>query len=153
ATGKLISPDFKIDRKHINFLIGGGKYPGQTCINLIVDGKVLRTATGPNDVAGGTERLDWEGWDVTDLAGKSATLQIVDERMGGWGHINVDHIVQSDRPQRYAPARRELVAERRYLHIPVKTGGRKVRMKLVDAGRTLARAGTTYREFDVELAE
>jgi fructan beta-fructosidase len=146
STGTLTSPAFTIERKHINFLIGGGKYAGQTCINLVIDGKVVRTATGPNDVAGGSERLDWENWDVTDLAGKSATIRIVDERRGGWGHINVDQIVQSDRPQRFEPAGRELVVEKRYLHIPVKNGGRKVRMKLTDAGRTV-------REFDVELAD
>ena len=46
--------------------------------------------------------------------------------------INVDHIFQSDRPQSFAPAKRELVIEKHYLYLPVKTGGRKVRMKLVD---------------------
>jgi fructan beta-fructosidase len=152
STGKLTSPAFTIERRHINFLIGGGKYPEQTCINLIVDGKIVRTATGPNDAGVGSERLDWESWDVAELMGKSATIQIVDDRQGGWGHINIDQIVQSDRAQGFAPAQRELVAEKRYLHIPVKTGGRKVRMRIFRGGRTL-RAGTGFREFDVELAD
>jgi fructan beta-fructosidase len=142
-----------VERRHINFLIGGGKHPGQTCMNLIVNGKVARTAIGPNDVAGGTERLDWGSWDVVDFEGKSATIEIVDDRKGGWGHINVDQIVQSDRAQGFAPARRELVVDQNFLHIPVKTGGRKVRMKLVGAGQKSSRAGRFYREFDVELAE
>src|SRR5262249_41549275 len=32
-----------------------------------------------------------------DLNGKTAIIQIVDDHTGGWGHINVDHIIQSDR--------------------------------------------------------
>ena len=82
---------------YLNFLIGGGKHPGKTCMNLLVDGKVVRTATGPNDRPGGSERLAWHTWDVAEFAGKKARLQIVDNATGGWGHINVDHIVQSDR--------------------------------------------------------
>src|SRR5438876_9932529 len=34
SEGTLTSPEFKLARKHVNFLIGGGKHPGETCINL-----------------------------------------------------------------------------------------------------------------------
>ena len=41
STGTLTSPAFEVERKYINFLIGGGKYPGKTCINLLIDNKVV----------------------------------------------------------------------------------------------------------------
>ncbi len=96
ATGTLTSPEFKITRLFIAFLIGGGMHPGATCINLLVEGKVLRTATGPNDRSGGVERLDWKAWDVRDLEGQTARIEIVDRETGGWGHINVDDITLTD---------------------------------------------------------
>lgn len=97
ATGTLTSPEFKIERKFINFLIGGGGWANETCMNLLVDGKVVRTATGPNTQPGGDENLAPATWDVTELAGKTVVIQIVDSRKGTWGHINVDQIVQSDK--------------------------------------------------------
>ena len=72
STGTLTSPTFPIQRRNLQFLIGGGKDPGKTCINLLIDGKVVRTATGPNDRPGGSEHLDWQGWDVTEFVGKTA---------------------------------------------------------------------------------
>ena len=78
AVGTLTSPEFKIERKSITFLIGGGGFAGKTCINLRIDGKVVRSATGPNTEPGGSEALEPAGWDVTDFAGKTAVLEIVD---------------------------------------------------------------------------
>jgi len=95
-TGRLTSPTFAIDRKFIRFLIGGGGYAGKTCMNLLVDGKPVRTAVGPNVVGGGSEALSWKHWDVSELVGKGAVIEIVDDHSGGWGHINVDHIFQGN---------------------------------------------------------
>lgn len=96
GTGQLTSPVFKIERKFITFLIGGGAWANETCMNLLVDGKVVRTATGPNTQPGGREDLKPLAWDVAEFAGRNASIVIVDQRKGGWGHINVDHIVQAD---------------------------------------------------------
>jgi fructan beta-fructosidase len=146
STGTLTSPPFKVERKYISFLIGGGKFPGKTCINLLVDGKVVRTATGPNDKPGGSEALDWHSWDVAELQGKSTVIQIVDDATGGWGHINIDHIVQGDRKRTSEPTRREIVVEKRYLNLPVKNGAPKRRVRFEVGSETV-------REFDIELAE
>ena len=91
ATGRLLSPPFTITRSCINFLIGGGHHPGETCIDLVVDGEVVRTATGRD-----SDTLMWSGWDVADWKGKRGQLRIVDRHRGDWANITVDHILFSD---------------------------------------------------------
>jgi len=91
--GTLTSPSFELSRRFVNFLVSGGAWEGKTCVDLLVDGKVVRTATGRN-----TENLEPHTWDVADLAGKQAVIRIVDEFSGGWGHINADQIELSDVP-------------------------------------------------------
>ena len=93
AMGKMTSQSFTIERTYINFLVGGGSRAGQTCLNLVVDGAVVRTATGQDN-----EHLDWASWDTRDLQSKQAHIEIVDSAKGGWGHINADNIVFSDTP-------------------------------------------------------
>lgn len=147
TTGTLTSPPLTIQRKFINFLIGGGGYAGETCIQLLLDGKVVRTATGPNTQPGGSEELAWHSWDVHELADRQVVIQIVDQRTGGWGHINIDHIVQSDSSMMVDPAElvRSLRLERKYLNLPVQNGAPKRRMELlVD--------GVAVRAFNIELA-
>lgn len=92
--GTLTSPSFEITRKFINFLLGGGRHPGEACINLLVDDEVVRTATGKN-----RERLEWRFWDVKEFLGQQARIQIVDRHSGGWGHINIDQIEFADLPR------------------------------------------------------
>ncbi len=147
-TGRLTSPEFTIRRQSITFLIGGGGFAGKTCMDLVVDGKVVRTATGLNTEPGGSEELGPAAWDVGDLKGKVARLVIVDEASGGWGHVNVDEIAFTDAkpPAVVADATRELVAEQRYLQIPIKRGARKRQV-------TVSIAGKVERRFEAELAD
>jgi fructan beta-fructosidase len=157
ATGTLTSPAFKVERKYLNFLIGGGKHPGKACVNLLVGGKVVRSATGPNDKSGGVEHLDWHTWDVAEFEGKDAVIQIVDEMKGGWGHVNADHFVQSDRKKQAEPVRRQIAVDKQYLHLPVKTGSPMKRMKFIvrhDVRPNRAQVrDEVVREFDIELAD
>jgi fructan beta-fructosidase len=145
AEGTLLSPEFKIDRKYICFLIGGGKYPQRECLNLLVGRRVARSATGTNDRRGGTERLMWRVWDVSDLAGQTARLQIVDHATRLWGHITVDHILLTDDKDRFNQSR-ELTISRKYLQLPVRPGAdpRPVRLVVEDK---------VVRAFELELAD
>jgi sucrose-6-phosphate hydrolase SacC (GH32 family) len=97
--GTLTSPEFAITRPFVVFLIGGGAHE-ETCLNLRVDGKVVRTASGKDD-----ERLEWRSWNVREFAGQRGRLEVVDRRSDGWGHINVDRIMLADVPARAATER------------------------------------------------
>lgn len=90
ATGTLTSPEFKVERKYICFLIGGGAHK-ETAIELLANGNVVQRQSGMAD-----ERLVPACFDVSGNMGKSVQLRIVDHATKGWGHINVDHIVHSD---------------------------------------------------------
>lgn len=93
--GTLTSPEFTIDRAYMKFLIGGGRHPRETCMNLLVDGQVVQTASGH-----ASEFLREASWDLSKYAGKTARIEIVDHRKGSWGHVLVDQIVLSDtRPE------------------------------------------------------
>lgn len=148
STGRLASAEFVVSRKYVAFLIGGGGWEGKTCMNLLVNGRVVRTAVGPNTNPGGSEELGPGSWEVAEFAGKTARLEIVDEATGGWGHINVDQITQTDRKPAgiLSGARRELFLTSRYLNFPVKNGATKRRVSLNIAGERI-------RDFDIELAD
>ncbi len=91
ATGTLTSPEFTVSQRYLNFLLGGGAHEGQTCVNVLVGGQVVRSAPGRDD-----EFLNMATLDLGEFAGKPARIQIVDTATGGWGHVNADHFVLSD---------------------------------------------------------
>ncbi|MBB5352812.1 sucrose-6-phosphate hydrolase SacC (GH32 family) [Haloferula luteola] len=92
--GRLTSPEFLIERSYIAFRIAGGDYERHCCFNLLVDGKVVKSATGRN-----SDELRAESWDVSAWSGKHARLEIVDEASGSWGHLLIDQVVQTDHPE------------------------------------------------------
>ena len=87
-TGTLVSPEIALTKKYVHFLIGGGR---ECSFQLHVDGKKVRSASGKEQ-----ERLEWATFDITEFKGKKGIFKIVDDQSGGWGHINIDHIIQSD---------------------------------------------------------
>ncbi|MFD1050646.1 hypothetical protein ACFQ1S_36535, partial [Kibdelosporangium lantanae] len=60
-------------------------------LTLVVDGQVVRTATG--DDTGVLKPVDW---DVRDLRGQSAQVRVTDQATGAWGHVMVDQLLLSD---------------------------------------------------------
>lgn len=111
-TGILESIKFRIIGDKISFMISGGNHPwveggsGSTCVNLEIDGKVVRTATGMD-----TETFRTDSWDVADLKGKTAVIRLYDKNSGGWGHINFDNVYQVDSKGSAIPWERVLAVD------------------------------------------
>jgi uncharacterized protein (DUF608 family) len=92
-TGKLTSRDFTIERGYVSAGVGGGHWTGQTCFNVVVDGAVVASVAGKD-----AEPLSNRVLDVRRWRSKTAHIELVDSNAGGWGHVNCDHIVFTDRP-------------------------------------------------------
>jgi sucrose-6-phosphate hydrolase SacC (GH32 family) len=92
STGTLSSPEFVIDRPYLNFLVGGGNDLERTVVQLLVDGLVVRRASGARD-----ERFEWKSWDVRAFSNRTAQLRIVDDSSGGWGHVSLDAVSLANR--------------------------------------------------------
>jgi microsomal dipeptidase-like Zn-dependent dipeptidase len=110
-TGKLRSPQFRIDTDYITFLLGGGSthlerielqvkgptmgYRGGLGVDYLSsspppanDGEwTVLYAASPRE---SSEEMRRVYWDVRDLRGRTARFRIVDDSAGGWGHINAD---------------------------------------------------------------
>lgn len=88
ATGRAVSQTFTVVKPYITFRIGGGSHPNQACINLVLDGKVVRTETG-----GDSPQLLSRTWEVSEFVGKSAHFEVVDATDSAErGYILVDDI-------------------------------------------------------------
>lgn len=91
TVGTLQSGGFTIQRSYLNFLIGGGNKPAETYVELLVDGKAVKTATGYDN-----ERMYWITWDMRAYLGKTAVIRLVDKATGGWGHLLADDFSQGE---------------------------------------------------------
>jgi hypothetical protein len=91
--GTLTSKPFTIQRRFVQFFVGGGAHKDRTCVNLIVDDRVVASATGRDN-----NRMSRTAFNVGALEGQEARLQVVDQVGAGWGNIGIDQIVFTDRP-------------------------------------------------------
>ena len=91
ATGRLLLPAAPITHDYLTFLISGGNNPGLTCVNLLIDGEVVRSATGHN-----SDLLREVAFDLRELRNREARIEILDRHRGAWGHINADRFRYQD---------------------------------------------------------
>ena len=150
ATGTLTSPAFKIERRYINLLIGGGK-SGDVGVRLLVGGKPVKTATGTATKDAKKRRIMAPvSWDVSKWQGQQATIVIFDNHKGGWGHIVADHIFQSDsmmkgtiksdsQPSNVALLSASLKVDSTHLVVPVANAKQAMQLGIYD-GETLVQS-------------
>ena len=135
--GMLLSPVFTIDRKYMNFLVGGGFE--DVYVSLLVEGEeVFREAGKKSRV------MSWITKDLSAHAGKEARIKIVDNSVAGWGFINADYFCLSDLP--ISISKKQVVKiEKKYLNFPV---GYYVDMEKVN----LFHDGEKIYEFDIRVS-
>ena len=92
-TGTLTSPEFTIAKPYFAFRIGGGNYEIHTCLNLLIEGKIVKSATGWK-----SDHLVPASWDVRRFQGQTAQIQIVDPPPV-IGAISTWQIIQTDKPE------------------------------------------------------
>jgi fructan beta-fructosidase len=116
SRGTLISQEFVIERDYINFLIGGGMNQ-DTYMELVVNNKSIYKLRSVVE----TETLQWMTWDVKEYIGQKAIIRIVDNQRGGWGHILVDQIEQSNTEKSVFMVDHKLVfdADKKYILVPI----------------------------------
>ncbi|MHC4192368.1 MAG: GH116 family glycosyl-hydrolase, partial [Planctomycetota bacterium] len=96
--GKLISKSFVIEHPYISFMISGGTYPRHARINLVIDGKTVRSSTGRH-----RDDMDWDSWEVGEFKGKNARIEIAYDRADGkYRYIMIDQIEFRSEPRKPA---------------------------------------------------
>ena len=99
-TGTLTSVPFKVTQPWASFLVGGGAFP-ETRVEIVTkdDGKVIHTAHGAE-----TENMTRSVVDLTKFQGREIFVRLVDQKKGGWGHVNFDDFVfHAEKPNFPAP--------------------------------------------------
>ena len=91
ATGSMLSKKFIAQRDFITLYVYGGDFKGESCVNLIIDGKIVASLLGENE-----NHFKKQLFDLRKYQGKAFQLEIVDNNKKSWGVIGVDHILMTD---------------------------------------------------------
>ncbi len=85
-----VSPAFRLSGNRLCFLLAGGDDIERLTVNLIIDKKSVKRATGVR-----SETFGRRCWKIKKWRGKEARIGVVDDSTGKWGHIMIDYIFQS----------------------------------------------------------
>ena len=123
--GTLVSPEFIITKKYINFLVtGNNRYNAERDCNvrLIIDGKVAKYAPPTRYPV-----VEWGAMEVSEFIGKKGRFEIYD--MSKKYFILIDQIYQSD-TLALGVDRMASIVDKKYLIFPVTKGGNQNRFRL-----------------------
>jgi len=99
GTGTLTSASFPAAHPWASYLVGGGKDPQHTRVEVVEEatGKVIQTGAGAD-----LEAMHREVVDLRPYAGKRIFIRLVDNSTSGWGHVNFDDFVFHDKEPNFA---------------------------------------------------
>lgn len=86
ARGSVLSPEFRLTGRRMSLLVGGGSAKQKVGVELLVDGQVVRSASG-ND----SDNLMPVFWDTAALEGKPARLRVFDR--SSRHHVLLDRVL------------------------------------------------------------
>lgn len=84
-TGTLTSVPFKVTHPWASFLVGGGPWERETCVEIVSGKEVIFRASGSE-----AEDMHRVAVDLTKYKDKEIFIRLVDKHTGHWGHINFD---------------------------------------------------------------
>jgi hypothetical protein len=85
-TGVVESPVFRLTAPQMSFLVGGGNHRTTYVALCTLDGAEKLRATGKR-----SQVMQRVSWNAQELVGRRVYLKIVDQHVGGWGHVTFDH--------------------------------------------------------------
>lgn len=97
AQGQLQSPEFMLGGDVITIDIGGGMAEDALYVALVIEGQIVRRATGCQ-----SDLMRRAIWDTSRWVGKRARLLWVDQHTGPWGHLLTGDVLQWRRTSRLA---------------------------------------------------
>ena len=86
-TGLIESPTLRLTGPMITFKVGGGRHASFELVDRAT-GKVLASAVGENG-----ERMRTVTWNMPQAVGKDIYFRVVDDAIGGWGHVTLDDVM------------------------------------------------------------
>ena len=142
--GTMTSATFGINRRYVNFLIGGSRaMPGydHAAVELLCEGKVVRSAAPHSS---DPCVMEWASWDVEDLMGRKANIRIrIDSVSSALPLVDkfilIDEIALSNKKKSTFNDELSLsiTASDNYLLIPSANDGGVSRLSIMSEGRNI----------------